>query len=145
MSCWWSAWDSACSGGSCETSLFSRLAFTVLYGLCLAAVFGFALLLDLLDSDLGAPDLFNWNTLVLIGLFLLIAIWLFPNIFPGGSIQTNVVAGVALVLIVVGLLIFLLVFMMVKATIIGRAGIIARCFIASSNRSCATMPMRSGI
>jgi hypothetical protein len=36
-----------------------------------AAVFGFALLLDLLDSDLGAPDLFNWNTLVLIGLFAL--------------------------------------------------------------------------
>ncbi|MEV4756778.1 hypothetical protein AB0J86_16920 [Micromonospora sp. NPDC049559] len=35
-----------------------------------AAVFGFALLLDLLDTDLGAPDLFNWNTLVLIGLFL---------------------------------------------------------------------------
>ncbi|MER5454932.1 MULTISPECIES: hypothetical protein [Micromonospora] len=36
-----------------------------------AAVFGFALLLDLLDSKLGAPDLFNWNTLVLIGLLLL--------------------------------------------------------------------------
>lgn len=36
-----------------------------------AVVFGFALLLDLLDSDLGAPDLFNWNTLVLLGLFLL--------------------------------------------------------------------------
>ncbi|MDG4830333.1 hypothetical protein O7627_13595 [Solwaraspora sp. WMMD1047] len=35
-----------------------------------AAVFGFALLLDLLDTDLGAPDLFNWNTLVLIGLLL---------------------------------------------------------------------------
>ncbi|GIJ79669.1 hypothetical protein SAMN05443287_101834 [Micromonospora phaseoli] len=36
-----------------------------------AAVFGFALLLDLLDTNLGAPDLFNWNTLVLIGLLLL--------------------------------------------------------------------------
>jgi hypothetical protein len=36
-----------------------------------AAVFGFALLLDLLDTDLGAPDLFNWNTLVLIGLLAL--------------------------------------------------------------------------
>jgi hypothetical protein len=36
-----------------------------------AVVFGFALLLDLLDTDLGAPDLFNWNTLVLIGLFSL--------------------------------------------------------------------------
>ncbi|MFY1632556.1 hypothetical protein ACN27F_04580 [Solwaraspora sp. WMMB335] len=36
-----------------------------------AVVFGFALLLDLLNSDLGAPDLFNWNTLVLIGLFCL--------------------------------------------------------------------------
>ena len=36
-----------------------------------AIVFGFALLLDLLDTDFGAPDLFNWNTLVLIGLLLL--------------------------------------------------------------------------
>jgi len=36
-----------------------------------AGVFGFALLLDLLDSNLGAPDLFNWNTLVLIGLLCL--------------------------------------------------------------------------
>jgi hypothetical protein len=40
-----------------------------------AAVFGFALLLDLVDSNLGAPDLFNWNTLTLIGL-LLIALYL---------------------------------------------------------------------
>ena len=36
-----------------------------------AAVFGIALVLDLLDTDLGAHDLFNWNTLVLIGLLLL--------------------------------------------------------------------------
>lgn len=36
-----------------------------------AVVFGFALLLDLIESDLGAPDLFNWNTLVLLGLFCL--------------------------------------------------------------------------
>jgi hypothetical protein len=36
-----------------------------------AIVFGFALLLDLFNTDLGAPDLFNWNTLVLIGLLLL--------------------------------------------------------------------------
>jgi hypothetical protein len=36
-----------------------------------AAVFGFALLLDLLNTNLGAPDLFNWNTLVLIGLLCL--------------------------------------------------------------------------
>ncbi|GGM03401.1 hypothetical protein [Micromonospora yangpuensis] len=36
-----------------------------------AVVFGFALLLDLINSNLGAPDLFNWNTLVLIGLLLL--------------------------------------------------------------------------
>ncbi|MEW1589188.1 hypothetical protein AB0283_27515, partial [Micromonospora vinacea] len=36
-----------------------------------AIVFGFALLLDLLDTNFGAPDLFNWNTLVLIGLLLL--------------------------------------------------------------------------
>jgi hypothetical protein len=36
-----------------------------------AIVFGFALLLDLFDTDLGAPDLFNPMTLLLIGLFLL--------------------------------------------------------------------------
>ena len=36
-----------------------------------AIVFGFALLLDFFNSNLGAPDLFNWNTLVLIGLLLL--------------------------------------------------------------------------
>ncbi|MFF5181168.1 hypothetical protein ACFY2Q_24315 [Micromonospora sp. NPDC000316] len=36
-----------------------------------AIVFGFALLIDLLDTNFGAPDLFNWNTLVLLGLFLL--------------------------------------------------------------------------
>jgi hypothetical protein len=40
-----------------------------------AIVFGFALLLDLLDSNLGAPDLFNWNTLTLLGL-LLVALYL---------------------------------------------------------------------
>ena len=43
----------------------------------------------------------------LIGLALLLAIWFMPNLFPGGSIQTNVVAGVALILIVIGLLIFI--------------------------------------
>lgn len=36
-----------------------------------AIVFGFALLLDLINSNLGAPDLFNWQTLTLIGLLLL--------------------------------------------------------------------------
>jgi hypothetical protein len=36
-----------------------------------AIVFGFALLLDLLNANLGAPDLFNWTTLTLIGLLLL--------------------------------------------------------------------------
>lgn len=36
-----------------------------------AIVFGFALLLDLFNTTLGARDLFNWNTLVLIGLLLL--------------------------------------------------------------------------
>lgn len=36
-----------------------------------AVVFGFALLLDLFDTDLGAPDLFNPMTLLLIGLLLL--------------------------------------------------------------------------
>ncbi|GIG98489.1 hypothetical protein [Plantactinospora mayteni] len=36
-----------------------------------AGVFGFALLLDLFDENLGAPDLFNFPTLVLIGLLCL--------------------------------------------------------------------------
>ncbi|KXK60459.1 hypothetical protein E1091_09735 [Micromonospora fluostatini] len=36
-----------------------------------AIVFGFALLIDLLNNNFGAPDLFNWNTLVLIGLLLI--------------------------------------------------------------------------
>lgn len=36
-----------------------------------AIVFAFALLLDLFDTDLGAPDLFNPMTLLLIGLLLL--------------------------------------------------------------------------
>ncbi|WP_229072461.1 hypothetical protein [Actinoplanes sp. DH11] len=35
-----------------------------------AVVFGFALLLDLLNTDFGAPDLFNFETLLLIGLLL---------------------------------------------------------------------------
>lgn len=36
-----------------------------------AIVFAFALLLDLFNTNLGAPDLLNWNTLVLVGLLLL--------------------------------------------------------------------------
>jgi hypothetical protein len=36
-----------------------------------AIVFGFALLLDQLNTNFGAPDLFNFSTLVLIGLLLL--------------------------------------------------------------------------
>jgi hypothetical protein len=36
-----------------------------------AIIFGFALLLDLFNENLGAPDLFNWSTLVLTGLFCL--------------------------------------------------------------------------
>jgi hypothetical protein len=40
-----------------------------------AIVFGFALLLDLFDSNLGAPDLFNTHTLMLIG-FLLLSLYL---------------------------------------------------------------------
>jgi hypothetical protein len=36
-----------------------------------AVVFGFALLLDFLNTNLGAPDLFNPGTLTLIGLLLL--------------------------------------------------------------------------
>ncbi|MEU4240425.1 hypothetical protein [Actinoplanes sp. NPDC026619] len=36
-----------------------------------AVVFGFALLLDFLNTDLGFHDLFNFNTLLMLGLFLL--------------------------------------------------------------------------
>ena len=36
-----------------------------------AIVFGFALLLDLFDTNLGAPDLFSPGTLQLLGLLLL--------------------------------------------------------------------------
>ncbi len=50
-----------------------------------AIVFGFALLLDLMGSDLGAPDLFNWNTLVLIGLLLLALYLAGVGRGPGGG------------------------------------------------------------
>jgi hypothetical protein len=40
-----------------------------------AIVFGFALLLDFLNTDFGAPDLFNSGTLSLIG-FLLLSLYL---------------------------------------------------------------------
>nr|WP_296076061.1 hypothetical protein [uncultured Actinoplanes sp.] len=40
-----------------------------------AVVFGIWLLLDLLDTDLGAPDLFNFPTMASIG-FLLLALYL---------------------------------------------------------------------
>ena len=36
-----------------------------------AVVFGIALLLDLLNTDFGAPNLFNTTTLLLLGLLLL--------------------------------------------------------------------------
>jgi hypothetical protein len=48
-----------------------------------AAVFGFALLLDLFNTNLGAPDLLNWNTLVLIGL-LCLALYL-AGVGSGGA------------------------------------------------------------
>lgn len=35
-----------------------------------AVVFGFWLLLDLLDTNLGAPDLFNFQTMATLGLLL---------------------------------------------------------------------------
>ncbi|MBM2623705.1 hypothetical protein JIG36_50275 [Actinoplanes sp. LDG1-06] len=40
-----------------------------------AVVFGIWLLLDLLDTNLGAPDLFNFPTMASIG-FLLLALYL---------------------------------------------------------------------
>jgi hypothetical protein len=48
-----------------------------------AVVFAFALLLDFLNTNLGAPDLFNWNTLVLIGL-LCLALYL-AGVGSGGT------------------------------------------------------------
>ncbi|GAA0575139.1 hypothetical protein GCM10010172_69750 [Paractinoplanes ferrugineus] len=36
-----------------------------------AVVFGFALLLDFLNTNFGAPDLFNFQTLAMLGFFLL--------------------------------------------------------------------------
>jgi hypothetical protein len=36
-----------------------------------AVVFGFELLLDLFNTNLGFPDLFNYQTLLMLGLFLL--------------------------------------------------------------------------
>jgi hypothetical protein len=54
-----------------------------MFALLAAVVFGFALLLDLLNENLGAPDLFNWNTLVLIGLFCL-ALY-FAGVGSGGG------------------------------------------------------------
>lgn len=50
-----------------------------------AIVFGFALLLDLMDTNFGAPDLFNWNTLMLIGLLLLALYLAGVGRGPGGG------------------------------------------------------------
>lgn len=50
-----------------------------------AIVFGLALLLDLFNTDLGAPDLFNWNTLVLIGLLCLALYLAGVGRGPGGG------------------------------------------------------------
>lgn len=38
----YSTLDSACAGAACETSVVSRVGFTVLYGACLAAILGTA-------------------------------------------------------------------------------------------------------
>lgn len=38
----YSTLESACAGGSCETSLLSKVGFTILYSVCLAAVLGTA-------------------------------------------------------------------------------------------------------
>lgn len=56
-----------------------------MFAVIAAAVFGFALLLDLLNTDLGAPDLFNWNTLVLIGLLCLALYLAGVGRAPGGG------------------------------------------------------------
>ncbi|MET7752735.1 hypothetical protein [Micromonospora sp. NPDC005367] len=50
-----------------------------------AIVFGFALLLDLMDTNFGAPEVFNWNTLVLIGLLLLALYLAGVGRGPGGG------------------------------------------------------------
>lgn len=50
-----------------------------------AIVFGFALLLDLFNTNLGAPDLFNPTTLMLIGLLLLALYLAGVGRGPGGG------------------------------------------------------------
>lgn len=42
-----------------------------MFAIIAAIVFGIALLLDLFNTNLGAPELFNAQTLTLIGLLLL--------------------------------------------------------------------------
>jgi peptidoglycan/LPS O-acetylase OafA/YrhL len=56
-----------------------------MFAIIAALVFGFALLLDLLNSNLGAPDLFNWHTLVLIGLLSLALYMAGVGTGPGGG------------------------------------------------------------
>ena len=48
-----------------------------------AVVFGIWLILDLLDTNLGAPDLFNFSTMASIGL-LLLSLYL-AGVGPGPS------------------------------------------------------------
>jgi hypothetical protein len=40
-----------------------------MFAIIAVILFGLGLLLDLFNTDLGAPDLLNWNTLVMAGLF----------------------------------------------------------------------------
>ena len=40
-----------------------------MFAIIAAIIFGFALLLDLFNENLGAPDAFNFSTLTLAGLF----------------------------------------------------------------------------
>jgi hypothetical protein len=42
-----------------------------MFAVIAAIIFGFALILDLFDDNLGAPDLLNAQTLMLAGLFSL--------------------------------------------------------------------------
>lgn len=56
-----------------------------------AIVFGFALLIDLLDTNFGAPDLFNVHTLLMLGLLLLSSTW------PASAVARAVAAAVAAV------------------------------------------------
>lgn len=88
--------DSACAGEACETSVLSRVGFTALYGLCLVALLGSALLfanhairLDGRSGERLVRSLALTGAVVGITLFVL-----FFVAFPLGGLVALGVAGV---------------------------------------------------